>query len=417
MRFRSAPGRRWHEPAALLRHLGITRPEAIDVEAIARYCNARVSYQPLRGCAGRLIGHRGRAVITVDRDAHAYRRRFTIAHELGHWMLDRADVAHTYTESGWDEPPDPVAINDGAADDWNPNARWQHEQRANRWAAELLMPEAWFAGDAAGREISFATVFDLARRYRTSLTATALRLIDLGSAPATLVRIHQRPRWFRNRQGLWWRPGSGVPEGLRLHAEPLPGAVAYDLLTDRPADPGPTVVNSELWIQRQDAWWYRLHEDSRVIGNGDVLTLLSWPDNAQLRGARTYPGSWLPWKPGKNARTRLIRCLCDRWHYRQQRRKSGDDTPVGSSILITDRPRPQRLVVPPARKLHAEDFRRWVDQVAKHQGVKVGAVLLSMLQRPRESSTLNSSSKSVAPSQSWLDSSPEQFAKGGSPLD
>ncbi len=40
----------WHDPAQLLRHLGVTRPEDIDVEAIARYCNARVSYQPLRGC-------------------------------------------------------------------------------------------------------------------------------------------------------------------------------------------------------------------------------------------------------------------------------------------------------------------------------------------------------------------------------
>ncbi len=40
-------------------------------------------------------------MIAVNRDSHPYRRRFTIAHELGHWMYDSADRAHVFTENAY----------------------------------------------------------------------------------------------------------------------------------------------------------------------------------------------------------------------------------------------------------------------------------------------------------------------------
>ncbi len=370
--------RLWQDPAQLLRHLGVTRPEDIDVEAIARYCHARVSYQPLSGCEGRIVGHRGRAVIVVDRDAHPYRRRFTIAHELGHWMFDRADLAHVFTEDAavhWPrsgEPDETSAqsppVVEGPLDDWYED---RPEQRANRWAAELLMPETFFAPDAAGRDVSFDTARDLARRYRTSLTATALRLLDLGSTPAMLVcsRRHQRHKWFRH--------GAGVPHSLWPHPEPKLNTIAYDLLHGFPANAGPADVQADAWFKRKDAWWYRVSEDSISIGGGEVLTLLSWPDDAQLRATFVPSGTWLPWQPGKNARARLVKCLCEKWAYRRRRGKPGE------TVLETEVPSPQRLVVAPIESLHAEGFRRLVDEVAGHKGVLRGVVLWSMLKAPK----------------------------------
>ncbi len=365
--------RLWQDPAKLLRHLGVTRPEDIDIEAIAGYCRARVSYQPLRGCEGRIVGHRGRAVIVVDRDAHPYRRRFTIAHELGHWMFDRADLAHVFTDGGsptggTSETDEPPTANQGPLDDWYED---RPEQRANRWAAELLMPETFFAPDATGREISFATARDLARRYRTSLTATALRLLDLGSTPAMIVcrRRHQRHRWFKR--------GAGLPRDMWPHPEPQLNAVACDLLRGFPTRTGPVGVPADAWIKRKDAWWYRVSEDSIPIGDGEVLSLLSWPDDAQLRATFTISGTWLPWKPGKGARAKLVKCLCDKWSYRRRRGEPGE------AVLETTVPSPHRLVVPPLGALHAEGFRRLVDEVAGHRGVTRGVVLWSMLKRPK----------------------------------
>ncbi len=367
--FAHSAERRWHDPAALLRHLGITCPEDIDVEAIARYCNARVSYQSLNGCAGRIVGHRGRAVIVVDRNTHPFRRRFTIAHELGHWMFDRADVAHVYTEDAWGQPSEqPPAADNGPHEVWYED---RPEQRANRWAAELLMPEGWFAPDAAGREISFDTVRDLAQHYRTSLTATALRLLELGSTPAMLIRS------CRDQPNRWFRRGAGVPRSLWPHPEPWPGTVAFDLLHGHSLHTGLTAVAADGWIDRRDAWWFRVNEDSLPVGGGDVLTLISWPDDAQLRATFTLAGTWLPWKPGKNARARLLKCLCDKWSYRRRRGQPGE------TVLETDQPTPQHLTVSSAEALDVEGFRRLVDEVATHKGVPPGIVLRSMLRRPK----------------------------------
>ncbi len=373
---RLAAERRWHDPAVLLRHLGITRPADIDVETIARYCNARVSYQPLRGCEGRIVGHRGRAVIVVNRGAHPYRQRFTIAHELGHWMFDRAEIAHVFTEGTWSETSEgPPAAADHPHEVWYED---RPEQRANRWAAELLMPEGWFTPDAAGREISFDTARDLAQRYRTSLTATALRLIDLGSTPAMLVRSH------RGQRGHWFRHGAGVPHRLWPHPEPKTGTLAYELLAGRQANTGPTAVAADGWIQTRDAWWFRVSEDSLLVPSGDVLTLLSWPDDAQLRATFTPAGTWLPWQPGKNARARLLQCLCNKWAYRRRHGKPGETVLGTGNVLETNLPTPQRLVAPPSEALDTEGFRRLVDEVARHKGVQRGAILRSMLRRPKK---------------------------------
>ncbi len=235
-----------------------------------------------------------------------------------------------------------------------------------------MTPEPLFAPDASGSEVSFATARDLARRYRTSLTATALRLIDLGSAPAMMVSSlrHQRHKWFKR--------GAGVPRNIWPHPEPGLGAIAFDLLhgyskRDRLAD-----VHADAWVKRNDAWWYRIREHSITAGKGEVLSLLSWPDDTQLRATFTPNGTWLPWKPGKGARARLLRCLRDKWAYRRRRGKPGE------AVLETEVPSPQRLIVLPIEELTAEAFRRLVDVVAEHKGVPRGAVLWSMLRRPKD---------------------------------
>ena len=314
----------------------------------------------------------------VNRDAHPYRRRFTVAHELGHWMWDRAELAHVFTEDAWGEPaetapagdatPSGMTPGDGPLDDWYED---RPEPRANRWAAELLMPEHLFAPDVAGREISFDVARDLARRYRTSLTATALRLIDLGTVPAMIVRsrLGRRYRWFQR--------GAGVPREMWPHPEPVAGAVARGLLDGLSGGPDPVEVPADAWLERKDAWWYRVREHSIAVGDGEVLTLLSWPDDAQLRATFTQAGTWLPWQPGKNARARLIRCLCDKWRYRRRR------GPSGATVLETRVPSPYELTVPPAGSLDAEGFRRLVDDVAAHKRMPRGGVLLSMLRRPK----------------------------------
>lgn len=99
--------------------------------------------------------------ILVNRDEPIARRRFTVAHELGHYLLHAVPAleagatvfsevqpvssrAETDAESGELGELGEVRVGDGGAiSDADPH-RWEIE--ANRFAAELLMPEALCRG-------------------------------------------------------------------------------------------------------------------------------------------------------------------------------------------------------------------------------------------------------------------------------
>jgi hypothetical protein len=103
------------------------------------------------------------------------RRRFSIAHELGHYHI-----------------PSHSSVN-GFCSDADMRARSsdsrQREWEANDFAAELLMPHALFSADVGKREISAATAIDLAgvEMYNVSVMAAAWRVIQTTRERAAIV--------------------------------------------------------------------------------------------------------------------------------------------------------------------------------------------------------------------------------------
>ncbi len=250
----------YKKPSAILEELGITDPGDIDIEAISQHCGATVAYAPLSGCEARLLGHGEKAIITVREDAPRGRQRFSAAHELGHWMRDRNKVAYAC----------------GAAifkTQWS-TERDDPERRANRYAAELLLPEGIFRPVTRGKPVTFATARDLANLFETSLTATAIRLVEIGYLPAMAVcSSRDRREWFFR--------GGDIP--LWPLEKLGRDTVAYDLLNDSGiGDPGPTEVCAAGWIDHVDAGQYSIVEDCRRIGPGLILSLLWWEDERQL---------------------------------------------------------------------------------------------------------------------------------------
>jgi hypothetical protein len=75
-------------PERLLWAQGVRSPEHIDLEAIAATRGARVLYRQLDGCAARLVASGNKAVISVASDDNLGRRRFSLGHELAHWICD-----------------------------------------------------------------------------------------------------------------------------------------------------------------------------------------------------------------------------------------------------------------------------------------------------------------------------------------
>lgn len=243
----------------VLDELGIVEPNDIQIEAIAEYCDATIVYECLTGCEARILGSGDRAIITINKRSSRARQRFSAAHELGHWMYDRGRIAFACTEAklvrGWD--------------DGNP------ERRANRYAADLLLPRNMFVPRARNCPINHESVAELARAFETSLTATAIRLVELGSYPSMLVCSDTDGRKWFSRSPI-------VPRTLMPRQVPGKGSLAAALLSGTTRPSGPEEVDADEWIDHPDAHRYCLREDSVRVTEGLVLTLLWWRDERQI---------------------------------------------------------------------------------------------------------------------------------------
>jgi hypothetical protein len=248
----------YRAPARLLAELGITDPEDINLEDIAWACGALVVREPLTGCEARLLGHGATAIITVNtRTQSVARQRFSIGHELGHWMHHRTRASfrcskRDFTQSWGEASP---------------------ERDANTYAADLLLPPLMYAPRVKGRDMTLATAGEMADLFRSSLTASAIRLVSVGSTPAIVL--------FTMAAGVVWRTyGADVRLKLPLRDRPTSDSVAYDLHRGSAA-PGPTNVSASAWFMDAAAAYHEVVEDSRAISGG-VLTILWWRDEAHL---------------------------------------------------------------------------------------------------------------------------------------
>lgn len=155
----------------ILKRLGITEPQEIDLEAIAWDLAVRVRYRPLSGCEARIIGTTDQAIITVNSRSSHRRRRFSIGHELGHWHYDRGRVLLCQAE-------EIGRVGTGAL---------SRERAADRFASSLLMPDYILRPIArAYPKADFQTVRAMADIFDTSSTATAIRLTEGGCFPLCL---------------------------------------------------------------------------------------------------------------------------------------------------------------------------------------------------------------------------------------
>ncbi len=140
----------------------------------------QVRREPFKGdVSGALLRDEHRTVIGVNALHPDTRQRFTIAHELGHLVLHTGHPVH------YDRAPFRINLRNAVSSE----ARDPEEIEANRFAAELLMPEAMLKRDLLEQDIPGLDVSDehaletvrwLADRYKVSVQAMAIRLATLG---------------------------------------------------------------------------------------------------------------------------------------------------------------------------------------------------------------------------------------------
>ena len=161
----------------MLNEVGIQTPNDLRyLEEIAWERRALVREKILSGAEARLTAYGDRAIITISSAvSNPRRKRFSIAHELGHLEMHRHLSSLSYCLSG------------DIRDDGVKKASKQLEHQANEFASALLLPERLFGPLCDEEDPSLDYIRDLADKFDTSLTATALRFIRFTVAPVALV--------------------------------------------------------------------------------------------------------------------------------------------------------------------------------------------------------------------------------------
>jgi Zn-dependent peptidase ImmA (M78 family) len=154
----------------LLKRKNVRRPP-VPVEKIARALGLEISFAPLNAdLSGAILRSRDGVVIGVNSSHHPNRQRFTIAHEIGHFLLHKGMNVHWDTDFrvNWRDGESSEGVN-------------REEMQANRFAAELLMPASFVMTDIEKvSDLNKETIRRLARRYKVSSQAMEIKLGNLG---------------------------------------------------------------------------------------------------------------------------------------------------------------------------------------------------------------------------------------------
>ena len=147
------------------------RSAPVPLDKIARAAGVIVQYAPFDGeLSGMSFIKNGQPMIGVNALHAPTRKRFTLAHELGHVILHR-DVLKTngvHVDKG-------ILRRDSLASEGTDD----REIEANNFAAELLMPEPLLMVALEGRNLDLEddeAVQALAKRFNVSATALQYRI-------------------------------------------------------------------------------------------------------------------------------------------------------------------------------------------------------------------------------------------------
>lgn len=144
---------------------GYLAEHPVKLGAIAKRLGVKVLLSTLpRGTSGQIGQENGDFVIRINRHEAKHRQRFTLAHELAHFLLHRDRIV---AEGGWSEN---VLLRSGQP------ANIEYE--ANRLASDLVIPSAQLAEATAeySGPITSEVIEDLARRFGVSTAAMEIKL-------------------------------------------------------------------------------------------------------------------------------------------------------------------------------------------------------------------------------------------------
>lgn len=248
-------------PEELLAQCFVDCPDDIDLEVIAFQGGLEVRDEPLAGCEASLVGFGRKGIITVAPGVSLERRRFSIAHEIGHWEQHRGQSFSCRVE-------------ERALD----KAAKSKEREADDYASSLMMPTNLFKEAIISQKggISLTLIGELGTIFKASFPAAAIRYVELSGEPVVLIF-----NGVGSSRRQWSSRSKRVPEHLWITSTLDSDTYAHDLLIAGVGTKRQGKMPAEIWFDGIPDDQYDLMEYSVRLHEG-VYTLLYLNDEALI---------------------------------------------------------------------------------------------------------------------------------------
>ncbi len=150
----------------------------VDLDMVARTLRLSIRGVNATGFLGASFPYEDTAggIIRINGNIlEAGRQRFTLAHEIGHYVLPQDSISPTVCSTREIGLP------------WT-GSNASFEREVNIFAAELLLPNAAVKEILREQPLSFKTAEMLKERFKVSLTAAAFRSVEVTNTQCALVR-------------------------------------------------------------------------------------------------------------------------------------------------------------------------------------------------------------------------------------
>lgn len=236
----------------LRKRLGLTEPPFLPQAAFSAL---DVVYEEtgLDGCLGMTLRINGNIAVMVSSNIpEEGKKLFTAAHELGHVVIP----SHAKITSFKCTSSDVVG-----------NSRNPQEVEANRFAAEWLMPKEIFKTRCTKLEPNFDSISELAYEFNVTLTAAAMRLVEVSDYEVMMVASE-------NGMMKYFKVSHEFP--YRLDWGKLPNTPARNNLLGKPFPTEFIAVASDEWFKGSQPESGEVLEYSVKLGDYDTVLTMLW---------------------------------------------------------------------------------------------------------------------------------------------
>jgi Zn-dependent peptidase ImmA (M78 family) len=244
----------------LRQSIGWINPSDFSLEEVAGSLGISIKEVQFMGSQGRILMNRDSGIISLNSKINNQKRNnFTIAHEIGHFILHKNLAFFSDTHKTLSE--------------WH--RKGPQETQANEFASELLMPSDSFSSKVHGKKLNIALMEEVSSYFNVSRLAAFLKYIPLGSYPVMII-------FMESSMVKWKRFSDDFPFQFLPLNSPVPAyTVAGDYFHHGNLELEPEKIDAIEWFPedyriRYKKDWKLWEQCYKVSENGLVSCLWTY---------------------------------------------------------------------------------------------------------------------------------------------